>query len=587
MADNLLPLPENPGRLIFETDSFMTAHLLKTGDFIKYCKDRELNVTAERLHRFEELAVFRPLVRFIYSDARIGKLCIPNGPSSEWFDRGYILDTYNPVTQYDVPAHDCETSEAYFSIFQIDHLSQVLTEFTLTVHLDPFAGKGAVEKDWNDLKTQFLEMAQHNIEEWQTHELRRAIPLLCQYVANRYYPLTQTNQRVITYLNSGFREDASMFINRNDWDWHEFARGFDPKEAEAQFALTQPILKHAYETLGASACFCDPLDRWANLVEFVSLDQKEELKGKALRALALRDAANMLRLLHKELYGEDLKPTHQIFGQVITHYPELEVLNDIRRHLEFVVNQYDLNPQPKLVLFVEGESEIVLINTIFKDYFGADPGIYGIELVNLQGVNNATGNKKTDRFRAIFRLIDYLHHHQTMTYLILDRENQSEKLKAEAKKTKSTHGQSRHAIPSGHICLWKTSLEFDNFSDTEIATGMTTLSEGHTEFRSIDVKNARHSHPDGKALSKLYQNRTGYGLNKPKLASHLATILVDPNSRRNPKNRPLVKILNRVCHLAGRNPFPERHETWLINQESHLLGGSKKTLKPKKKAKGK
>lgn len=587
MADNFLSLPERPGRLIFATDGFMTAHLLKTDDFVRYCKDRELNVTAERLNRFEELGVFRPLVRFIFCDSRVGKLCIPNGPSSEWFDRGYILDTYHPATQYEVPAHDSETSEAYFSIFQIDHLSHVLTEFNLTLHLESFAGKGAVSKDWNDWKTHLIKMAECSIEDWQTHELRRAIPLLCQYVANRYYPLTQTNQRVITYSSGGFSEDASMFINRRDWDWHEFSHEFDPKEVEEQFALTKPILKHAYETLGASACFCDPLDKWANLVEFASLHQKKNLKGKALRALAFRDAANMLRLLHKDLYGEDLKPTHQIFGQVITHYPELEVRNDVRRHLEFVVNQYDLNPQPKLVLFVEGESEIVLINTIFNDYFGEDPGVRGIELVNLQGVNNATGNKKTDRFRAIFRLIDYLHHHQTLTYLILDRENQSEKLKAEAKNTKSTHGQSRHAIPSDHIYLWKTSLEFDNFSDTEIATGMTTLSEGHAEFKSIDVKNARHSHPDGKALSKLYQNRTGYGLNKPKLASHLAAILVDPKSRRDPENRPLVKILNRACHLAVRNPFPERHETWLTNQESHFLGGSKKTLKPKKKAKGK
>ena len=88
-------------------------------------------------------------------------------------------------------------------------------------------------------------------------------------------------------------------------------------------------------------------------------------------------------------------------------------------------------------------------------------------------------------------------------------------------------------------------------------------------------------------MSTLYKNRTGYGLNKPKLASHLAAILVDPKSRRDPENRPLVKILNRVCHLAVRNPFPERHEIWLINQESYFLGGSKKTLKPKKKAKRK
>lgn len=268
----------------------------------------------------------------------------------------------------------------------------------------------------------------------------------------------------------------------------------------------------------------------------------------------------MPRLLYKDLYGEDLRPTHQIFGQVINHFPELEAREDVRKHLEFVVNQYDLNPRPKFVLFVEGESELVLINAIFHNYYGCHPGVAGVELVNLRGVNNATGDKKADRFRAIIRLVDYLHHQQTMTFLILDRENYAEKLKANVAKQKSLHGEERLAVPKEHIVLWKTALEFDNFSDTEIAKAMTQLARGVTTFKREEVKACRESKNAGKSLSDLYRSKTEYGLEKPKLARLLAKILLDPKTRRNPKNQPIIKILDRVRLRAARNPFPTRQD---------------------------
>jgi hypothetical protein len=130
------------------------------------------------------------------------------------------------------------------------------------------------------------------------------------------------------------------------------------------------------------------------------------------------------------------------------------------------------------------------------------------------------------------------------------------------------------AVPEDHIQLWKTSLEFDNFSDTEIASAMTTLAGSRASFKQTDIKQARQGKNPGKALSELYKARTNYSLNKPYLATHLMALLIDPKARRNPANRPLVKILSRVKRLAERNPFPQRQETWIINQASSFLGGN-------------
>ena len=120
----------------------------------------------------------------------------------------------------------------------------------------------------------------------------------------------------------------------------------------------------------------------------------------------------MLRLLYKDLYGDDLPHPNEVMGLVYNHFPELEVRNDVRRYLEFVSNRFGLNPQPRLSLFVEGRSEEIAVMRIFDEYFGVHPGVYGIEIVVLGGVDAATGNKD-DRFRAIMRLVDYLHDRQT------------------------------------------------------------------------------------------------------------------------------------------------------------------------------
>ncbi|AXE63926.1 hypothetical protein BBF93_06625 [Hyphomonas sp. CACIAM 19H1] len=556
----------------------MAVRLLNARKFVAYCKERDIDVSAERLVRLERLGVFRPVFRFQADDTLTVKLEVPGDQTTTWFENRWALDSYAPSANYDIPLPNDESSAAYYSIFQIDHLCLVLNAFNMNVQLDRFLEYSNEPLDWEKIGERWLAYGDMALKSKRNHTFRPAIALLCQYISDRYYPQTQTNKRTITISGpGGFSEDEWMLVNGLDWDWYQYTRNFDPKEVEARFALTPEVLRHAYETLGSAASRCDPIDSWANLVEFVSLYQKKKLKGKALRAQSMREAANMLRLLYKSLYGEDLRPTHQIHGQVINHFPELDQRNDVRRHLEFVVNQYDLNPQPKLVLFVEGESEVVLIEAVFRDLFGTHPGASGIEIVNLQGVNNATGSKKEDRFKAIFRLVDYLHHHQTLTYLILDNENQASKLKAAASETRSLHGQSRMAVPPDHIQLWEVSLEFDNFSDDEIASALTAITDGRCFFNANEVHTAREDKMPGSALTALFRSKTNYGLNKPTLATELAKILTDRSSERRTSDRPIVKLLKIVRTLALRNPFPTRQKSWLVNQASSFLGGVKKT----------
>ncbi len=568
-------MPRNPGRLIFQHSCVMTARLLTSHDFVKHCKDRNLAIDSDRLVQLERLGIFTPIVRFIETGNEEERLHLPSEAVSEWFECGRLIDTATFTSNKELASSTEARSSAYYSVFQIDQLSIALNETTLNLHLESFLNDPSGFRAASRNIEKHIELLRGITRDTPSNEFRRAIPILCQFIANRYYPRTQGNQRTIN-VSRETSLDEWMMIDGHNWDWWEYSKSFNPKMVEELFSLTPEILEHAYETLGMSACFSDPLDDWSNLVEFVSVRKKQSLKGDALRAQSMKDAANMLRLLHKDLYDEELPPPHQIAATVINHFPELEVRDDKRRHLEYVVNQYDLNPQPKVVLFVEGESEVRLIHTVFRDCFGHHPGNSGIEIINLQGVNNATGNKRADRFRAIFRLADYLHHHQSIAFLLLDRENQAQKLKDAARDSISLHGQNRLAVQNQHIHLWKINLEFDNFSDTEIAAAMTTIAENKTKFTQPELRSARSSSDPGKEISNLYRSKTGHGLRKPKLVELLAEMLVNPTSRRAPKNRPIVRVLTKIRRLAARNPFPTQEKTWLTNQASPLLGGKRK-----------
>lgn len=570
--EKLLTLPDHSGQEIVQSGAVLACQLLGTDNFVKFCSDRGLAINRERLIRFEKMGLFAPIFRVRTPDQNSLSFYIPVREENNWFTKKWAWDTTGIFGSYQVPDKNDRTQEGYYSIFQIDHLHVVLHEMTLQVQLDGYLDHGCVGIiDWQKDGDNWLEYAKQRMESLRTHEYRRSVALLCQYISNRYYPQTQGDQRTIQ-VSQGCSSDNWITVFAPDWSWRQEIRKWDPQKVVSLFSLTPDKLRHAYEGLSLSQAYCDPLERWYQLMQFISVAQRKNLKKDALRAETLRSGAHMLRLFYKDLYGDELKHPNEITRTVITHIPELSVREDSRRYLEFVVNAYGINPQPKLCLILEGQSEEAAVGEIFKKYFGTHQGKFGIETIVLGGVDVATGSKKEDRFRAIFRLMDYLHHHQTITFLVLDNENYAKKLKQEAQKAKSIHSNRRYVTRPEYIRIWKDSFEFDNFSCSEIASALNKLSKGHANFKCNELAICKKSSNPGVFLKNLFFEKTNYGLQKIKLADLLIESMLSPNSRRKIKNRPIIKVLERVANLASHNPFPTRHETWEKNQASTYFG---------------
>lgn len=581
--DKLLTLPVNAGRAIVETGAVIACPLLGTDRFVKYCRKRGLSVDRERLIRLERLGLFAPVFRVRTPKKDTPLFYIPVHKGNNWFTKKWAWDTTGIPLAYKVPDHKDQTQEGYYSIFQIDYLHIILQEMTLQVQLDSYLDRNEEQSiDWQKNGESWMQYAASCMESLRTHEYRRVVALLCQFVSNRYFPKTQGDLRTIQ-VGGGHYSDQWISVNGLNWDWNEEIRSWNPQAVERQFALTPEKLRHAFETLAIAQESCDPLAHWHQLTQFVSIGERKKLKGDALRAETLRAGSQILHLLYKDLYGEGLPHPNEVTGTIITHIPELPVRQDPRRYLEFVVNRFGLNPQPKLSLIVEGQSEEVAVQKIFEKYFGVHPGKYGIEIIVLGSVDVATGSKKEDRFRAILRLIDYLHHHQTITFLVLDNENYAEKLKREARKSKSIHSKQRYVTRPEYIRIWKDAFEFDNFSCSEIAAAMNELAQGYASFTTAEVTACKKDPKPGSCLQRLYQQKAQYGLQKIKLCEILIEHMMSPNSRRRIENRPIIRLLERVARLAARNPLPTMHEIWEKNQASKYLGKKRKPVRRRKR----
>ena len=560
----MITLPLKPGRMILNDVALRQCPLLTVDEFIRFGKDRNLEVSKKRLHRFERLGLLRPIVRIRRIEDGNLVLSLDGAPVDDAFDEGYVIDTSAPDAHYEPASVGDKDWMPLYSTFQVWELERVVRSMDYRVTLDLVLLDEQSSIDWNERIADASNWADTKQESIRSGS-RAAIVVLGQYISNAYYPFAQSDQRTVTgggtTVLGGWLQYSS-----GRWDWWDFLKSWDPGSAMKPFSLDSDSLRRAYRMILGSVRSCDPMWEWADLVRFVSYEKREQLRGDALRAQTYLQLAEMLRRLHRNLFDEDLNGSEGGYGVPSRLYEEDEV-KDLRETLQYVVNDYNLNPQPKACLFVEGDSEMTFVDHIYEKLFGNHYGVAGIQIVNLKGVDNATGTKRGDGSTAILRLADHLHDQQTLVYLMLDNENRAAVLRQKAQEKRSLYGYRKYAIPPARIKVWKTSFEWDNFSDSELALALTSVAAGSAEFARQEVHQVRADWRNRK-LEALFLKKTGTGLSKPKLAKVLADLVVHPSTSKRPENRPVVEFLIRIHEHAVRNPFPVLRSIWEHNQQT-------------------
>ncbi len=231
-----------------------------------------------------------------------------------------------------------------------------------------------------------------------------------------------------TYLLSYIRQVRSVAIQR---------RKFIPQNELRASKLDNESLISWVESITQYAEHLDPLLPWKSLVRFIAYERRQDLKGKALLAQDFYEVAEMLTLFARDLgiaapaaisldWQYDRYPL-QPFNASGTRRNatpwELQKYGreDLARPyamLEYLTNEFELNPKPLAIIFTEGEEWRGLRKLFIRT--GIDPDLLGVEFRSLWGGGNFS-LKKWQGF------IEYMHEKQVLIYFVLDRENNVER----------------------------------------------------------------------------------------------------------------------------------------------------------------
>lgn len=578
---------------MIENEFSIACPLLSTDQFISYCKDRGIRASKGQLEQFEKLGIFYPIARVRYPKIKIKIEYIDDGTryrdlgilkdGEEWY--GALKEEYahfsfkkeyaeswqeegllwEPLSR---PFHSWETFtdeegdrqiESFYSIFQCYTLYNLLQFTRMELGAEWWATYA--EEDVNKFIDEVSKWARLVISDHQKNRTTiEAAANICQVISNRYFPETQSDRRTIRI--SGYYDHRI---------WEECCRKWDAKAALTNIGISTEKLRHLQERVAIDARFADPLEHWYGLISFVSVDQKEKLKDRALLAQTLYSMEHMLRLFYKDIVGDELPQPDEMQERWKDRFYGDGVTKNELQYLEFLANQYHLNPRPSLILVVEGDGEAEQFPRLAKELLGYSFSRLGIEVVNLQGVGNLTGKKGIERF------IDAYHHRQTIVFIIVDNEGRLDDIRKKLIQAKTKYNTKRRVTIGEYIRIWHKNIEFDNFSDDEIASAMTQLSENRYQFKSTEISSCRDRRRKSSTLSNLYKERLdSYELSKPKLLEKLfGFIMSDPknefDSNGNPK-RPVVQLILKIIELAARNYQPVTLRSWRETQESGYLG---------------
>lgn len=567
---------------------FFQNTFLNVDDFVRYCKARGIAISPERLERLEEVGVFLPMLRVRWPKLKIKIVIREDGETYEdvgilqdeeqwegqirekkagiiWWEPDMVSaliedrliwipkrEQFKPWSTYKDDEGWWDV-ESYYSIYQTLPLFKFIESTNLTLGIERIASWTADDAiKW--------------FQTWEAHA-KRIVKLssdgtsafdeaatLCQLLASRYLPYAQADGAVITVPHPEF------------FDWDNFQREWNAKSFLNELALSESVVGDRWQTVSIQARHVDPLQSWKDLIEFVRRDKKDRLKDKALLAQTWWTMERMLNLFHQDLTGgkryefEDSPEDKELF------YGEGVPKNDLR-FLEFLTNQYGVNPRPKLILVVEGDGEEEQVPRIAEKIVPPSLPRLRVGVMNIKGIGELP---------KLERLIDHYHSLQTIVFVVLDNENNAHSRRKKLVNAVSKWNPNRTVTKDEYIHLWDKNIEFDNFTDQEIADAMTRTSNERYAFTREQIAECRSRFGHGPdPLSTLYQQTLDYDLPKREMLKHLFdTAIASPHMAVGDKKalRPIIDIVVRIKGLAFMNHQPSDLESWQETQDSNWLG---------------
>jgi len=597
-------------RHYFKRDSFATRPLLPTSKFRKKASKRfGLEISQfprgnKVLERLERQKIFTPFLRVelplkkakVSEDEEFAGFL---DDADDW--EGKTTSMYDNQTRYlepenglawieegwlyDPRAHDFIPWEehtnrdgdrivrSYYSIFQIFELFTKLESLCARLKLNSWA-----DKSYED-RLRYINFLNMNAEIQLDHvfqdDLYAKIARTCQLISTAYYSRSKSDARrhTISYAQVHWQTENDKY--------REYQREWAPTELANELDLDVEDLEQMHRKVDGKISFKDPLSNWSDLVRYIDPRKRENLGGIALVGELLRRMRFMLEQFISDLTGEP----HANEKRRQRHRQEFFGADDRIEHLEYLTNRYNLNPRPRVIFVVEGETEEEIIPKIATNVWGVQLWRVHANVIPLRGISKFTGDKE-QHYGALEKFIDYHHSHQTLVYILLDNEGRAAHTRQKLLGKKSDFYPGRDVTKEDYIKLWDWSLEFDNFSNSELAAALNSLTERSTPFSSDHVEELRNQHSDvGKPFRRLFEQKTNEQFKKMEFVETLfEPVLDEPENefdqhgelRTDPETgeviRPILEIVRNVINLANQNVPPANKDVREKNQEGGFFG---------------
>lgn len=437
-----------------------------------------------------------------------------------------------------------------------------------------------------------------------------------------------------------YGRSSSKTIRLKDDNWHEKREIFDPKaELELSGFTIQEIgnfyhifSKKVRDILGVRR------DDWIQLWKSIAWNEKDELEGDIRLGIEYLQWALMLKRFMEDYRGIKVLDIDEMSGisrndilnfnpDEMDQYGRLLRASRNKKYIDpeknrnyyydrykrvfYLANDFELNYQPRIMVFVEGKSEEMVFPKIFEWYYNKPENI-GIEIVNFKGVDKLLStSKNTEKLRNLIYeiqadirddlIID--DHKRRLRKLIKDLKDTDivisnwtsfisynlEKWQIIPFFTSDNEGNVKHFldaekpikfegkyynVPDEWRFLWGTNnenkpyngkdLEFANFTDDEIA-----LAIGQTVNENIDVNKVKEIRNRNQGINKIHPKISEQG-NKVKIVDTLFENLFkkyDENNDDSIFKRPIFKMIDKILDLSHSNHPPVNTIIELKNKE--------------------
>ncbi|MCQ2737304.1 MAG: hypothetical protein MJ224_01700 [archaeon] len=499
-----------------ENEMYLENKPMNTKKFIKFCKERGTEITENELEKLEKGDLFYPIFRTKNKYRNGFYICSFNEANKKELKRKikentlYIPDKNNfqPFKEYHEKGKNDKTC-SYYSAFQIywlreikNNLSKRQTSYNSPLQIEYFLKEIAGNPKPNKDPEKYLK------------SVKRKFNLIINLLIGIqiYSPYGRTNDRYIRVKNqkkfnnqlkkfnledvlSFYNVDIKYLINiyiilcrelpyfLGNGDMIQIWKHINWNKKDKFKGIIRLGIEYMQWTLMLKRCIEEYLDR-----EIFDIDECTSMDAEYILNNDPEKEKDDIRGIRNEDYFNENTGTYEF--------------NLNRKKLYYLANEFDLDYHPRVILFVEGDTEEEIIKKIFNEFYNTDIANTMIDIINIQGISKLFSGKissknENKKYKKLIisnygYLINYLiHNFQVIPFFIGDNENQIIKLLMKGLVLHHTEKDEHYPLLENWIHIWDDDFELDNYTNEELTNAINKVCD--LNIKPEEIQNLRDS----------------------------------------------------------------------------------------------